>query len=515
MTETSERNYDVNTFDWNSEDEVCNDQQHILDVENLVREAIIATTPVEKAWLRPSKVDGDRARPVFNVPYSLDKDQKTYLEELVGDTRTLTYNAVGYHDHPISHCLLEISEDMVVNKFNDEPFVSVWGNANRHRKMGHVNAKVVSDRNVPHDWFRNRGMEEVVTDVTSFVNAGGHLKYRIFMATHALYYMSLDDVASWMGGNPNAEFHAIIHRHNKSKGHINKGELSYTVDSDGYVEQRNPITGFIYGHKSMEPLFHADSCRVHRGKQGLAWDISKLAGDNYHVKFVLCDVEKAAISLDPWNLIKTDRNVSVRGDVTTYRCLSFEWYVFHASDGEVVLEDVELYDRLRRNVAGKERTSRAWNELMNLCRRLANKNDIISIHQGFAHEIAPELMPYYVNAAFYADVQREYEVAIMYHRENKNAVDALNKYYTTGTVPLDLTNVAKVGRAVMTPFTTLSGLLKSRPELHNTDLFIGMTTVATRRRELPSLFGHSPPKTSRAAEALTDILLGKTRLSKS
>jgi len=76
----------------------------------------------------------------------------------------------------------------------------------------------------------------------------------------------------------------------------------------------------------------------------------------------------------------------------------------------------------------------------------------------------------YVNAAFYADVKHELEVALMYHRENKEAVDALNKYIVEGRVPTDFTLLAKVGRAVATPFHTLGGLLKDHSMEISTDL---------------------------------------------
>jgi len=258
-----------------------------------------------------------------------------------------------------------------------------------------------------------------------------------------------------------AQFHAVVHRHDKSKGHLNKGELKYTVDSTGTVNQVNPLTGFTYSHRSLEPLFHTDSCRLFGGKIGLAWDINKLAGDNYHIKFVLCDPNACNKIMDPFELIKNDREVYVRGDVTVYRCLGYEWYIYHGSDGQVLLEDVELYDRLRRAIAGKERSPRAKSDLMALCRRLANKNDIISIHQGFCHEVLPELMTDYVSAAFYADVRHELEVALMYHRENRHAIDALNKFIVEGRTPADLSVLANVGRAVATPFHTLAGLLTS------------------------------------------------------
>jgi len=238
--------------------------------------------------------------------------------------------------------------------------------------------------------------------------------------------------------------------------------LKYEVDSDGIVSQTNPVTGFKYNHRSLEPLFHVDSCRIFGGKVGLAWDINRLAGDNYHIKFVLCDPSKCSKVVDPYSLIKKDREVYIRGDVTVYRCLGYEWYVYHGPDKQTLLADVELYDRLRRTIAGKERSPRAKSDLMAMCRRLANKNDIISIHQGFTHEVAPELMTDYVNAAFYADVKHELDIALMYHRENRGAVEALNRFIVEGKAPVDLTILGYVGRAVATPFHALGGLLKDR-----------------------------------------------------
>jgi len=300
--------------------------------------------------------------------------------------------------------------------------------------------------------------------------------------------MSLEEVACWMGGNMDAEFHAVIHRHDKSKGHLNKGELKYTVDSSGTVHQVNPLTGFTYSHRSMEPLFHTDSCRLFDGKVGLAWDINKLAGDNYHIKFVLCDPKSCNKIMDPFVLIKNNREVSVRGDVTVYRCLGFEWYVYYSANGQVLLEDTELYDRLRRTIAGKERTPRAKSDLMAMCRRLANKNDIISVHQGFAHEVPPELMTDYVNAAFYADVHHELEVALMYHRENRQAVDALNKFIVEGRVPMDFTAIGEIGRAVATPFHILTGLLKS-PSREDNDMLVSTQPMSVVSQIPPDPFG--------------------------
>jgi hypothetical protein len=460
MDNMNERKYDPDTFDWEGDEETVNTSQPDVEgVEALLRKALSVTTPVEDRWLRPSKVDNDRARIQYNFQYALTEEQKEHGKELVGDIRTLTFNAYGYHDHPLSHAMTEISEDLVVRSFGDEPFVSVYGNQSRHRRMGHTGAYTVTSRNVPHDWFRNRGQDEQIDDIDLFYERRSHLRYRLFLATHALYYMDLEDVARMLSGNPDAEFHAIVHRHNKSMGRLTKGEIEYTVDNQGVVVQTNPKTGLQYTHKTLEPLFHVDSAKLYGGRVGLSWDINLLAGDNYHIKFVLCDPARCASLPDPWSLIDTDREVSVRGDVTVYRILGFEWYVYNSKGNEVVLRDVDLFDRLRRIVAGRERTPRVKSDLMSMCRRLANKNDIISIHQGFAHEVPPELMADYVNAAFYCDVQHELEIALKYHRENKEAVDALNRYYVEGLTPTDLTGIARAGRAVVAPFTVLAGLL--------------------------------------------------------
>jgi len=136
MTDIQTRVYDANEFDWTDGGGTLNDQCDVQSVESLIREALQVPGSVSDAWLKPSAVDNDRARVTYNVPFALDEQHKEYMRELVGDTRTLTFNASKYHDHPMSHCITEISEDMVVRQFADEPFVDVWGNQSRHYRMG-------------------------------------------------------------------------------------------------------------------------------------------------------------------------------------------------------------------------------------------------------------------------------------------------------------------------------------------------------------------------------------------
>ena len=114
-----------------------------------------------------------------------------------------------------------------------------------------------------------------------------------------------------------------------------------------------------------------------------------------------------------------------------------------SGSSKYLLEDSDLTDKLRRYIAGKPRNSRTKSELMNYARRLTNKADIIAIHGGGAHEVLVGRMSDYVENAFYMDARHELEVAMSYFRPNATVIGALNAYYETGKMPLDMAKVQK------------------------------------------------------------------------
>jgi len=213
------------------------------------------------------------------------------------------------------------------------------------------------------------------------------------------------------------------------------------VSEEGIVTQKNVLTGETYSHPSLEALFHQQSARTRYG--GLTWTIKKLGGDTFLLQFVGCPREVAEV-FKPLNHFKKETRTEWTFENTRVRkFLGWTWMYTTRNGKEFLLEDVDLYDKLRRYVAGKPRTARMKSELSNYARRLINKADIISIHGGGCHEINVGRLSDYVEAAFYVDARHELEVAMSYARENATVVEILNAYYETGKVPMDLAKVQK------------------------------------------------------------------------
>jgi len=232
-------------------------------------------------------------------------------------------------------------------------------------------------------------------------------------------------------------------------GFLNDGEQEYWVSEEGTVTQKNVATGEKYTHPSLEALFHQGSAKTSFG--GVAWTIRAGGGDSFIVEFVgcpseICEVYKPLRFLSPesWEEFSY-ANVSVK------KFLHWTWMSATTQTGKIVVEDIDLFSKLRRYVAGKQRTPRLKTETMNLARRLCNKADIISIHGGGAHEIPVASMTDYVEVAFYVDVRAELDATLSFHRDNAKMVGALNDYYEKGQLPKDMTVLT--GVAVVTSRT--------------------------------------------------------------
>jgi len=269
--------------------------------------------------------------------------------------------------------------------------------------------------------------------------------------SHALYYLSMDDVARWCNSGPKKRIRALVHRHKHSHGELNRGEQEYWVSEDGIVTQKNVDTGEPYKHPSLEGLFHQFTARTSYG--GIAWTVTKMGGDTYQFEFVSCErhlTEKYV----PIRYLKPETRQEWAYNNTVVRSfLGWTWMTVTKGDRKYQLQDHDLTDKLRRYVAGKPRNAKMKTELMNYARRLTNKADIIAIHGGGAHEVLVGQMTDYVENAFYCDVRHELEVAMTYWRQNKDITNALNTYYETGRMPLDVASVQKalrVGAKTMT-----------------------------------------------------------------
>jgi hypothetical protein len=271
------------------------------------------------------------------------------------------------------------------------------------------------------------------------------------MITHALYYLSMGDIAKIVHTSGQRKLTALIHRHVDTHGFLNHGEQEYWVSETGVVTQVNVATGEKYEHPSLEALFHQSSAKTQTG--GVAWTIRKSGGDSYIVDFVACpnDICSAYV---PLQYLKPETCETFEyNSVKVKKFLGWTWMTASTHTGKVAIEDVDLFSKLRRYVAGKQRTPRLKTEVMNYARRLCNKEDIISIHGGGAHGIPVASMSDYVEVSFYVDARSELDAAISFHKDNANIVSALNTYYEKGVTPKDFSLVA---RATITTGKTFS-----------------------------------------------------------
>lgn len=402
-------------------------------------------TYVRKSELR------ERAGRMYTAKVVMPVEHREWFETEWPEYVFVWDKATQHHDHPVAHLCTELNEMEMVEYFvkNDIAYIDLFGNGNRNRKYKRK-CLTLYGLKTAKDHIRYRGVVDgpymQLLDMVKLAMGEykiGTQRITEICLTHALYYLSLADVGLLCKGG--ARVTAIIHRHESTHGFLNRGEQEYWVSEDGEVTQKNVLTGEVYKHPSMEALFHQHSARTRHG--GLTWTIKRLGGDTYQVQFVGCPREVAE-EFRPLSLFKKETRTEWAFENTRVRkFLGWTWMYTTRNGEEFLLEDVDLYDKLRRYVAGKPRTARMKSELSNYARRLVNKADIISIHGGGCHEINVGRLSDYVEAAFYVDARHELEVAMSYARENATVVELLNKYYETGAVPLDL---AKVQKAVRT-----------------------------------------------------------------
>jgi hypothetical protein len=247
-----------------------------------------------------------------------------------------------------------------------------------------------------------------------------------------------------------------VHRHSETRGELNAGEQQYVISEDGVVTQQNVATGEQYDHPTLEPLFHQTSTKTPSG--GVAWTIRAGGGDSYFIEFVACPNEICG----EYKNIQFLKNESWEQfdyhSLTVKKLLHWTWMSATTSKGSVRLDDTDLFEKIRRYVAGKQRTPRLKTETMNYARRLCNKADIISIHGGGAHEIPVGKMSDYVEVAFHVDIRAELDIALSFHRENSVMLGALNKYYEGGTMPKDL--VLTTGLAILSGQSLTAGAVR-------------------------------------------------------
>jgi len=398
---------------------------HTDEVTTLLDNALDLVLPKRTKMVRRDLPDSDIIKSLIElkaVSVAVDDESFSYLEKEAPWLR-LVQQPERPHDHPVSHCLTEINEAYVVSGFGKRKFVDVFGNPRRHIRAGR---KCVSytTKATAKDYLRAFDEIPGQKTFTSFrAMARENMDVRDYLMTHSLYYVDSDELGQLLHtGNNKKRVHAIVHRHPDTAGKLNNGEYAYECRGES-VTQWSVKTDEGYTHRNVEPFFHQDSVQTSYGP--IAWTRNKLAGDTYLLEFVAAPgLSKAPRALPTLKSLKEKGAVTISGN-DTYKVRQFwntTWVEYQSTEGPIVLEDVELFDILRRYVAGRDRNASELKNLTLLARRLVDKRDIFAKHSA-VHDIPAEMLMTYVNAAYHADVEAEINTMLSFRARHRAALD--------------------------------------------------------------------------------------------
>jgi hypothetical protein len=457
--------YDPENFDWGDDTPGIDPDVVGPDIIDQLLMAALDANEERYGWRylkRSERKEG--AGRLYKYSYYMPEEGRKHFEENYPGYTFVWDGALGHHDHPIAHLSTELGEmEMVDSLVRDNvQYVDLFGNGHRDAKYKR-NCINMFALKTPKDYIRyqTRGHRDVPFDMDKLVGPEAVFgKIDHITCTHGMYYLSMEQIGALVNHSQRRRFHALVHRHSQTHGVLNAGEQEYWIDYNGMVTQKNVTTGEYYTHPTLEPLFHQFSARTKAG--GVTWTVKSAGGDQFLFEFVGC----------PNSICTEFENVQVLrsksweefsySNISVCKFLSWTWMSAATTEGRVSIEDLDLFSKLRRYVAGKARTPRLKTETMNLARRLCNKMDIISIHGGGAHDIPVASMNDYVEVAFYVDQKTELDTALSFHRENHRTMTVLNKYYETGVMPRDFT--ALTGAAVVSARTiseAASGVLEN------------------------------------------------------
>lgn len=448
--------FNPDNFDW--DDAGLGDGD--VAIHDVIREHALSSLagPDPVRYVRASRLDTDRPKPIFKCRYALGPNSVHLEEDFPGWIFDYS-DARRSHDHPLSHISRELQEYEMVDSFRDEQYIDMHGNPGRNAKYNRA-AITMGGFFTPKDHIRYYNKRGVLPVDIDGICSGKYGNSKNVSSTHALYYESLDNIARICASG--RMYHALIHRHSQAHGFLNHGEQEYWVDQNGWVKQVNVGTGESYAHPTCEPFFHQTSAKT--GSGGITWDIRKAGPDSFVLRFVAAPNAMCEKFRTLQQLASSDAKVVVVDDVTVRSFLGYRWYTKGTPKGEVALKDSDLLEKLRRYIAGRKRTPEQKENLMNFCRRNCNKNDVISVHAGYFHAVPAEQMVDYVNTAFYMDIKHELESAIYFETKYAGHRDALNEYYEKGTLPAHLYSFNEVKQTVAaTVSSVVDALFPARP----------------------------------------------------
>jgi len=436
--------YNPDDFDW-GEDAPGVDLNDVgPEMLDQIVMATLAAHEEAYGWrfLKRSDVKEGAGR-LYRCKFYMPPSGKEFFREQFPGYTFVWDGATGHHDHPVSHLCNELNEIEMVEGLvsSGEPWIDLFGNGNRDRKYKRkcVNMFTLA---TSKDYIRYQepGSTDVLFDMDKLCDPDGvYGKIKHITITQALYYLSMEQIGRIVNVHSGRRLHALVHRHSKTRGELNAGEQEYFIDGNGVVTQWNVATGEKYTHPTLEPLFHQFNATTSHG--GVAWTVRAAGGDSFIIEFVGCPNQVCTEFVTVQKLKEQSWEEYEYNSISVQKFLNWTWMSATTSRGRIQIEDLDLFNDLRRYVAGKQRTPRLKTEVVNKARRMCNKNDIIAIHGDGASDIPVASMNDYAELAMYIDQKTELEIALSLHKDNHRMTSALNAYYSEGKMPRDYTAI--------------------------------------------------------------------------
>lgn len=450
----SDDEYNPDSFDWGDPAGGIPVTEFDVDIMQAAVSAALDVHDKQFSWaymaradVNPSKLKLFRATVMVPETDAHGNRLREILENIWTCYTFVWDTAHQQHDHPFGHTMRELAElDMVGD--SGEKAIDLFGTPSRNSKYQRRTITLYTLKSA-RDYLRYQNLTALCLefDMEMLCDPKSELgKIMKIVCTHSIYYLQMADIARIVNTDGRRRLSALIHRHPETHGFLNYGEQEYWVSTEGVVTQKNVLTGQTYTHPSMEALFHQESATTAFG--GVAWTIRTAGVDSYVVEFVAAPNSSCAEYVPLKKLKQHTRETITSRDVTVHKFLGWSWIVSKKNGRTVALDDVDMFNRLRNFVALKPRTPKLRTLCANLALRLNNKEDIIAIHGGEHHDIPAAMLGEYVEAALYFDAEREYRVAIAHWKDNKDMVKALNAYYESGSIPLDLEKLCSVTSTV-------------------------------------------------------------------
>jgi len=255
-------------------------------------------------------------------------------------------------------------------------------------------------------------------------------QYSVLQMIHTLYYVSMQDLCDALHapGEKRVAL-ALIHRHDRKEGTINRGEQRYAKNGRGLVKQVNVKTNSAYVHPDITPLFFSEkkewfpperlagrSEKEHIPTQGFTWECHIVNDETWIIEIVPItrfeeDNEEMMDYCALWDEYEEVESGSLTPSSSDNSRISegSDSVIIATDDGLFVELDIcsrPLYNQMRALCVGKVRDEKLIAEMVNL----AQFKTMPSFINGGKTQIQcpPDKLYDHVLAAVLVDVEREH-----------------------------------------------------------------------------------------------------------